>query len=75
MPATKSPSHDRPAQPGDWVHVRGISGQSTREGQILEVLGRPGHERFRVRWDERHESILFPADGVTVTAGGARRGA
>lgn len=59
-------TQDRSAKPGDWVHVRGISGQSTREGQILEVLGRPGHERYRVRWDEQHESILFPADGVTI---------
>jgi hypothetical protein len=73
MPATKSHHLDRPARPGDWVHVRGISGQSTREGQIIEVLGRPGHERYRVRWDERHESILFPADGVTITGGGTHR--
>ncbi|HTU94285.1 MAG TPA: DUF1918 domain-containing protein [Solirubrobacteraceae bacterium] len=69
MPASPSTSHQRHAKPGDWVHVRGISGQSGREGQILEVLGRPGHEHYRVRWDEQHESILFPADGVTVTPG------
>ena len=74
MPATRSQPANRPAQPGDWVHVRGISGQTTREGQIVEVLGRPGHERFRVRWDERHESILFPADGVTITPGAHRHG-
>ncbi len=64
--------HHRQAQTGDWVHVRGISGQSGRQGQILEVLGRRGHEHYRVRWDEQHESILFPADGVTVTPGHPR---
>jgi hypothetical protein len=73
MPASPSASPHHHARPGDWVHARGISGQSAREGQILEVLGQPGHERYRVRWDEQHESILFPADGVTVTARGARQ--
>jgi Domain of unknown function (DUF1918) len=72
MHAPPEPRHHQ-ARPGDWVHVRGISGQSGREGQILEVLGRPGHEHYRVRWDEQHESILFPADGVTIISGHAHR--
>lgn len=74
MHTSHSAIHDRSAQPGDWVHVRGISGQPVREGQIMEVLGRAGHERYRVRWDEQHESILFPADGVTISSGSAPRG-
>jgi hypothetical protein len=72
MHAPPEPHHYH-AQPGDWVHVRGISGQSGREGQILEVLGRKGHEHYRVRWDEQHESILFPADGVTFSSGHTHR--
>ncbi|MGZ4233522.1 MAG: hypothetical protein ACXVVQ_19110 [Solirubrobacteraceae bacterium] len=24
------------------------------------------HERYRVRWDEKHESSLYPADGVVI---------
>jgi hypothetical protein len=72
MHAPPEPHHYE-AQPGDWVHVRGISGQSGREGQILEVLGRKGHEHYRVRWDEQHESILFPADGVTFSSGHTHR--
>ena len=54
------------ARVGDWLEARGIHGELPRRGEVLEVLGAPGHERFRVRWDERHESIVFPADGVTV---------
>jgi Domain of unknown function (DUF1918) len=54
------------AHVGDWVEARGIHGAPGRRGQIIEVLGAPGHEHFRVRWDERHESILFPSDGVSV---------
>lgn len=74
MPTSPSVFDQHHARPGDWVHVRGISGQTGREGQIVEVLGRQGHEHCRVRWDEQHESILYPADGVTVTAAGMYRG-
>jgi len=54
------------ARVGDWLEARGIHGETARRGEILEVLGKPGHQRFRVRWDEHHESIVFPADGVSV---------
>ena len=40
--------------------------RSSWRGQIIEVLGRGRHSRYRVRWDERHESIVYPADGVLV---------
>ena len=56
----------RAARVGDRVYARGIHGETAREGEIVEILGEAGHERFRVRWDEQHESILFPADGVTI---------
>jgi Domain of unknown function (DUF1918) len=55
------------AAAGDWVEARGLPGQSSRRGQIVEVMGRGVHEHYRVRWDERHESILYPTDGVIVT--------
>ena len=58
---------DREPAPGDWLEVRGLPGYPTRRGEILEVLGTPGHEHYRVRWDEQHVSIFFPrADGVHV---------
>jgi Domain of unknown function (DUF1918) len=58
---------------GDWVETRGIHGEPPRRGQIVELLGREGHEHYRVRWDEQHESILYPADGVIVSPGPGRR--
>jgi predicted NAD/FAD-binding protein len=24
------------------------------------------HEHYKVHWDERHESIVYPADGVQI---------
>ncbi len=61
------------AHVGDWVETRGLHGQSSRRGQIVELLGGEGHEHYRVRWDEQHESILYPADGVIVTPQHGRR--
>lgn len=54
------------ARKGDWIEVNMVGGGPGRRGQILEVLGRPGHEHFRVRWDEEHESLHFPAQGTRV---------
>lgn len=68
---TQSKDH---ARTGDWIEVNGLPGRPPRQGQILEILGRSGHEHFRVRWDEQHESIFFPSDGTTVIRHPHRRG-
>jgi hypothetical protein len=54
------------ARVSDSIEVRGLHGETPRRGEIVELIGRPGHERYRVRWDEQHESIVYPADGVIV---------
>jgi hypothetical protein len=54
------------ARVGDLIETRGLPGRASRRGEILELLGTGGHEHYRVRWDERHESIVYPADGVIV---------
>lgn len=65
--SSNSRTGDHPAtRPGDTLQARGIHGESPRSAEILEVLGRPGHERYRVRWEDGHESIVFPADGVSI---------
>ena len=56
------------ARVGDWLEAHGIHGGSPRRGEVIEILGTAGHEHYRVLWDEEHESIVFPADGVTVIA-------
>lgn len=59
---TREPS----ARPGDRIEARGLPGRGTRHGIVREVLGREGHIRYRVAWEDGRESILFPADGVHV---------
>ncbi len=60
---------DKPlAQAGDWLEARSIGGGAPRRGQITRVLGTDGHRRYLVRWDEQHESIVYPADGVSILA-------
>jgi hypothetical protein len=60
------------AQVGDRLEARAVHGEPPRRGEILEVLGAPGHEHYRVRWDDNHESIVYPADGVNVVSSGKR---
>lgn len=57
----------KPARIGDQIVITGHSvGDSPRTAEILEVLGEPGHERFRVRWEDGHESIFFPAEDAII---------
>jgi hypothetical protein len=41
-------------------------GEARRIGEILEVLGQPGHEHYRVRWDDDHESVFYPSSDSTI---------
>jgi len=61
-----------PARAGDWLEVHGRPGMPPRRGQVLEVLGQTGHEHYRVRWDEQHESVFFPTEGVRIIRHEAR---
>jgi hypothetical protein len=66
MPTPQGQTDFRHAKAGDRIEVRGLAGGPTRKGSILEILGRAGHEHYRVRWDDDTESIFFPADGAHV---------
>jgi hypothetical protein len=66
------------AQPGDLIVIEGHRiGESRRIGEILEVLGSDGHERYRVRWDDGHEAVFYPGSDAVVQHvehhGGGRR--
>ena len=57
----------KPARAGDEIVITGHSvGNASRTAVILEVLGDPGHERFRVRWEDGHESVYFPGEDAVV---------
>jgi hypothetical protein len=41
-------------------------GEPDRDAEILEVLGEDGAPPFRVRWENGHESELFPGSDVAI---------
>ena len=64
----------KPARTGDQIVVSGHSvGATQRTAVILEVLGESGHERFRVRWEDDHESIFAPGEDTVVKRPTSRR--
>jgi hypothetical protein len=59
---------------GDVIEVHEHRlGEKPRTGEILEVLGEPAHEHYRVRWDDGHESIFYPSSDATVRRAKATR--
>jgi Domain of unknown function (DUF1918) len=68
---------NRTAQPplvGDIVVISGHRvGEPERTGEILELLGEPGHQHFRVRWDDGHESLFYPSSDASVRHSTPRR--
>jgi hypothetical protein len=64
-------AHSRGIRAGDWIDVHIVGGGAPRHGQVLEVLGHAGHEHYRVRWDEQHESIHFPSEGTSIESDAA----
>jgi len=59
---------------GDLVIVEGHRiGESRRIGEILERLGEAGHEHYRVRWDDGHESVFYPSSDSTIQRAGRRK--
>jgi hypothetical protein len=52
---------------GDLIEITGHSvGDSPRTAQIVEVIGAEGHEHFRVKWEDGHESIYFPSSDARI---------
>jgi hypothetical protein len=56
-----------PPQVGDEIVITGHAvGDAPRTAVILEVIGDAGHERYRVQWEDGHESIYFPGEDALV---------
>jgi hypothetical protein len=52
---------------GDVIVIEGHHvGDSRRAGEILEVLGGPGHEHYLVRWDDDRETVFYPSSDATI---------
>ena len=64
------------AKAGDRIIVESEKvGTPSREGEILEVIQSAGVRRYRVRWDDGHESTFQPIAGSArfVSAPHAKR--
>jgi len=58
---------------GDVIVIEGHHvGDSRRAGEILEVLGGPGHEHYRVLWDDDRETVVYPSSDATIRKHEAR---
>lgn len=58
----------QPYARGDVVVVGGRRvGERARMGEVLEVLGPSDRPHFAVRWEDGHESILYPGETTTIT--------
>jgi Domain of unknown function (DUF1918) len=59
--------HAMRAEVGDEIVVRGHHvGDADRRGVITEVRGQGGAPRYRVRWENGHESMFMPASDSVV---------
>jgi hypothetical protein len=55
------------ASSGDHIEVRGQHvGESSRQGEIVEVRGADGTPPYLVRWSDGHQGLFFPGPDATV---------
>jgi hypothetical protein len=68
-------TNEQPAVvPGYVIEIHGHKvGEHPRLGEILEVLGEPGREHYRVRWEDGHEAIVYPAEDALIRPAKAAR--
>ncbi|GGG85026.1 DUF1918 domain-containing protein [Pseudarthrobacter sp. NPDC092184] len=62
------------ATQGDRIIVHGRTvGAADRHGVILEVRGQGGTPPYRVRFDDGHETIMYPGGDFAVERGTANQ--
>jgi rRNA processing protein Gar1 len=55
------------AEQGDIVRVSGRRvGEPARMGEVLEVIGTADHPHYVVRWEDGHQSILYPGETTSI---------
>ena len=59
---------------GDVIMIGGHHvGEGRRMGEILEVIGDPDNEHYRVRWEDGRETLFYPSTDATIQKGKGRR--
>ena len=61
-------------QPGDRVVAESESATRHARGGVVEAVVRDDPPRYRIRWDDGHESIYTPAAGALRRAESAPAG-
>ncbi|SFN44304.1 MULTISPECIES: DUF1918 domain-containing protein [Actinomadura] len=52
---------------GDRLHVHGnVVGQPDRTGEIIEVRGEAGGPPYLVRFDDGHETLVYPGPDAVI---------
>jgi hypothetical protein len=55
------------AEIGDRLHVRGRKvGDHDRLGEVMEVRGENGSPPYLIRFEDGHESLVFPGPDCVV---------
>ncbi len=55
------------AKVGDMLVIRGHrTDEPDRTAEIVEVHGETGHPPYVVRWEDGHQSLIFPGPGALV---------
>ena len=55
------------ANVGDHIIIESNKvGGARRGGEVLDVLHGASGDHFRVRWEDGHESIMYPSSDATV---------
>ena len=55
------------AKPGDHIILAGeLVNQPVRAGEVLEARGADGGPPYVVRWEDGHESTMFPGPGAAL---------
>ena len=55
------------ATAGDRITIRGrVVGSPDRHGEILEVRGEDGAAPYLVKFDDGHESVVYPGGDVIM---------
>ena len=55
------------AAPGDRIVIRGRTVDSAdRHGEVIEVRGDGGAPPYFVRFDDGHESVVFPGTDCSI---------
>jgi hypothetical protein len=64
-----------PVTAGDVIEITGHSvGDAPRSAEVIEVIGTGEREHYRVRWEDGHESVLYPGEDAVVRHVRARQG-